>query len=292
MKNTVILLLSILLFGVSLNAQIETSNKNSTAATTGGETSTGRKAFRPTKTQITAAQEKLKAGGSYAGAADGKYNDDFRASLKKYQEANSLEKSGRLDEATLLKMGIELTDSQKGIEAPADPSKPKRTVFRANKDQITEAQKILKTNGTYAGEASGKYTDELRAAIKEFQGANNLKKSGSLNRATLEKMNVPLTEAQTAIPVNPNDLASNDSADGAKKRGAVFRANKEQIIEVQKMLKEKNLYAGAEDGKFSDDFRASIKAWQKLNNVKETGTLNKETLEKMGIRLTDKQAAM
>ena len=288
MKKTLILV-TILLLGMAINAQTETSVKNSNTSTT-ADTSTRKKAFRPTKTQITEAQTKLKTSGTYAGEADGKYNDDFRAGLKKYQEANGLEKSGTLNEVTLTKMGIALTDSQKGIETPADPSKPKRVVFRANKDQIMQAQKILKTNGSYTGAETGKYDDDFRAAIKEFQGGNGLKKSGSLNRATLEKMNITLTEAQTAIPVNPNDLAN--STGETKKRGAVFRATAEQITTVQQKLKAANLYSGVEDGKFNDDFRASIKVWQKQNGVKETGTLNKETLEKMGIQLTDRQKEM
>lgn len=291
MKRFLFFVITIALLSISLNAQTNSSNNNSASSTT--EKTTRKKAFRPTKTQITAAQEKLKSAGKYAGEADGKYNDDFRAGLKKYQEENALEKSGKLDEETLMKMGIELTDSQKGIETTtSDDAKPKRTVFRANKEQIMQAQKMLKTSGSYKGDEDGKYNDDLRASIKEFQGSNGLKKSGSLNRATLEKMNIELTEAQSAIPVNPNDLAGSSESSEPKKRGPVFRATNEQITMVQQKLKAANLYSGAEDGKFNDDFRAAIKAWQKANGVKETGTLNKETLEKMGVELTDKQKEM
>ncbi len=291
MKKSLNIIFTIILLCVSFNAQTTAGNK--TSETTPGD-SAKPKAFRPTKTQITEAQEKLKAAGSYAGAVDGKYNDDFRASLKKYQGENSLEKNGKLDEATIVKMGIMLTDSQKGESPESESTEPKakRVSFRANKSQITEAQKSLKTNGSYKGEETGKYNDDFRAAVKEFQGANGLKKSGSLNRATLEKMGIALTDAQSAIPANPNDLSTGTSTDEPKKRGPVFRASKEQIMEVQKMLKAKNLYSGEETGKLDDDTRAGIKSWQKENGVKETGTLNKETLEAMKIELTDKQKAM
>lgn len=249
-----------------------------------------KKAFRPVKAQITEAQTKLKSTGEYSGEADGKYNDDFRASLKTYQEANNLDKTGRLDEATLVKMDIELTDKQKGIET-ADTT-PKRKVFRPNKDQIMEVQKMLRESGSFEGEADGKYSKEFRAAIRDYQSANGLKRKGSLNRPTLEKMGIELTEAQMEIPVNPNDLASADDGEPEKKRGPVFRATKDQITQVQNKLKEAGLYSGETDGKFNDDFRAAIKEWQKTNDVKETGTLNKVTLEAMKIELTDKQKAM
>lgn len=288
MKKFIYVIFVSLLFGVLVNAQT-TPEK-----TSDNQTETGKKAFRPAKSQITKAQENLKAAGSYNGATDGVYNDDFRAALKKYQETNGIEKTGKLDQATLLKMGIELTDSQKGIEtADSSGTKTKRVSFRPTKDQISQVQKLLKSKGAYSGTETGKYDDDLRTAIRDFQSANGLKRSGSLNRATLEKMGIVLTESQTAIPVNQKDFASADDKSGeTKKRGAVFRATAEQITAVQEKLKAAKLYNGEIDGKFNDDFRDSIKEWQRANNVKVTGTLNKETLAAMGIELTDKQKEM
>jgi peptidoglycan hydrolase-like protein with peptidoglycan-binding domain len=290
MRNLILVIFASLLFGVFVNAQTETAPKKPTDT----QTETRKKSFRPTKSQITEAQEKLKSAGTYNGATDGKYNNDFRTSIKTYQETNNLEKNGKLDEETLLKMGIELTDSQKGIESPDSSSgKTKRTSFRPTKEQISQVQKMFKTKGTYSGTETGKYDDDLRAAIRDFQTANGLKRSGSLNRATLEKLGIVLTESQMAIPVNQDDFASADDKGGeTKKRGAVFRATAEQITEVQEKLKTAKLYSGESDGKFNDDFRQSIRDWQRANNVKVTGTLNKVTLIAMGIELTDKQKEM
>lgn len=293
MKKIILLLLvSLFVLAVNIVAQ-DTTDKDSTETT---DTKKPRKkAFRPTKTQITAAQTKLKDAGKYSGEVDGKYNDDFRASLKTYQEENGLEKSGNLDEATVTKMGIELTDSQKGIKTSDSSDKPKRVSFRVNKDQITEAQTKLKEAKLYNGEVDGKYNDDFRMAIREYQTANGLKRKGSLNRATLEKMNIELTEAQMAIPVNPDDIASeksdkSDSSDKPKK--SIFRASKEQIMQVQTMLKEKGLYNGEATGKLNPETRAAIREWQGQNNIEKTGTLNKVTLEAMKIELTDKQKEM
>jgi peptidoglycan hydrolase-like protein with peptidoglycan-binding domain len=72
----------------------------------------------------------------------------------------------------------------------------------------------------------------------------------------------------------------------------VFRARKEQITEVQKMLKDKQMYAGEATGKLDDATREGIRKFQTANGVKMTGTLNKETLEKMNITLTDRQKEM
>ncbi len=100
--------------------------------------------------------------------------------------------------------------------------KPKKQTFRSNKEQVMQAQKMLKIT------ESGKMDKDTKTAVKTFQGENGLRKSGSLNRATLEKMNIALTDQQKEIPVSPNSFAAaataSDKSRGEKKRGPVFRA--------------------------------------------------------------------
>ncbi len=71
-------------------------------------------------------------------------------------------------------------------------------IFRANKDQIKQAQAILKTRGFYAGEGTGKLDPDTRAGLKKYQAAESLKVTGTLNKVTLEKMGVTLTAKQKA----------------------------------------------------------------------------------------------
>lgn len=170
----------------------------------------------------------------------------------------------------------------------ATETKKRPPIFRATKEQITQVQKMLK------GTETGKMDDAFRSEIKKYQSGNGLKATGTLNRATLEKMGIELTDKQKEIPVSPNSLASADAdkPTATKKRGPVFRANKEQIIETQKKLKAGAMYDGEETGKLDDATRDGIKKFQTANGVKVTGTLNRETLEKMGIALTDKQKGM
>jgi len=187
-------------------------------------------------------------------------------------------------------------NAQTATPTPTSPAaadtKPKKQIFRANKEQISMAQKMLKEKNLYTGTETGKLDDATRTAIKGFQSTNGLKDTGTLNRATLEKMGIILTDAQKAIPVSPNSFADGtdkkDKADKPK-RAPVFRANKEQIMQAQKMLKTKGIYSGEETGKLDDATREGLKKFQADNALKVTGTLNQVTLEKMGIILTDKQ---
>ena len=72
-------------------------------------------------------------------------------------------------------------------------------VFRATKDQINQAQSILKQRGFYAGEQIGKLDDATRDGLRKYQQAEGLKVTGTLNKITLEKMNINLTEKQKTM---------------------------------------------------------------------------------------------
>ena len=159
----------------------------------------------------------------------------------------------------------------------------KKPIFRATKEQITQVQKMLKSAET------GKMDDVFRIEVKKYQSTNGLKETGTLNRATLEKMGIALTDKQKEIPVDPNSLASAETDKTTKKKAPVFRATKDQITAAQKLLKEKNLYTGEANGTLDPATRAALKVFQETNGMKGTGTLNAATLEKMGIALTDKQ---
>ena len=92
------------------------------------------------------------------------------------------------------------TTTATAAPASAKASARKRgPIFRANKDQIKQAQTILKQRGLYAGEVTGKLDADTRAALKKYQEAEGLKVTGTLNAVTLTKMSITLTDKQRAI---------------------------------------------------------------------------------------------
>ena len=181
-----------------------------------------------------------------------------------------------------LSINAQTTTTTQPQSSQTAETKLKRSVFRATKDQVMQAQKMLKVT------ESGKLSKEDKDAVKSYQSSNGLKSTGGLNRATLEKLGIALTDKQKEIPVSPNSFATTDKENSGekKKRGPVFKATKDQVNQAQKMLKV------SETGKLDDTTREALKTYQQANGVKSTGTLNKITLEKMGIALTDKQKEM
>ena len=197
------------------------------------------------------------------------------------------------------------TSTASTATAKSTSSTKRGPVFRPTKDQITQVQKMLVEKKLYTGQATGSYNDETRTGIKGFQKDNGLKQTGTLNRATLEKFGVELTESQKAIPVSQSSFASaetstskssstssssKNSSDSTPKK-TIFRATSDQIKAAQKLLKTGTLYTGEETGKLDTATRDGLKKYQDKNGLKVTGTLNQVTLEKMGIELTDAQKA-
>ena len=98
---------------------------------------------------------------------------------------------------------------------------------------------------------------------------------------------VSSSAAQDAKP--PAPPRGNPNAKSAAKRGPVFRSTRDQIKQAQVLLKARGFYSAPEDGKLNDDTRAALKKYQEAEKLKVTGTLNKATLERMGVTLTGTQ---
>ncbi len=204
-RKILILLSALFVFSIFAVAQAPTPTPAATKATT-----TKSATFRPTKDQIKQGQTLLIKEKLWTGEATGVYGES-RTAIKAYQKANGLDENGKFDRVTLDKMGIALTDSQKGIAStkPSKDTKPPKTTsatttdgpkrpapFTANKDQITALQKVLIAGKMFTGEANGDRSDALKDAVKKYQEANTLKVTGGINAAVLEKAGIALTDKQ------------------------------------------------------------------------------------------------
>lgn len=83
-------------------------------------------------------------------------------------------------------------------QANANARAPRKyaPIWRASKDQVKQAQSILKGRNFYSGDATGKLDDATREGLKKYQQAEGMKVTGTLNAATVEKMNIQMTDKQ------------------------------------------------------------------------------------------------
>ena len=116
MKTLPYLVLSLVLLpGITAMAQNNNGNMNTTASSTAKPKPKRGPIFRATADQIKQAQAILKDRGFYEGEQTGKLDAATRAGLRKYQKAEGLRVTGRLNKSLLEKMGIALTEKQKAM---------------------------------------------------------------------------------------------------------------------------------------------------------------------------------
>ena len=97
--------------------------------------------------------------------------------------------------------------------------------------------------------------------------------------------------ANTNADTNSNGATNGNKSTNAN-RSPIFRATADQIKQAQTILKQRGFYNGEQNGKLDTDTRAGLRKYQQAEGLKVTGTLNKVTLAKMGITLTEKQKTM
>ena len=102
---------------------------------------------------------------------------------------------------------------------------------------------------------------------------------------------VGLVSAQNSNATATTNKNQNKASMNAKRKPP-FRATADQVKQAQAILKQRSFYAGEQTGKLDDATRTGLKKYQEAERLKVTGTLNKVTLEKMAITLTDKQKTM
>ena len=84
----------------------------------------------PTPDRIREIQSALQREGAYQGAPTGKWDDSTVEAMKKYQDKNGLNPTGKIDALTLHKLGLGSDTAGKGAPVPAASSTnpPSRTL--------------------------------------------------------------------------------------------------------------------------------------------------------------------
>ncbi len=73
------------------------------------------------------------------------------------------------------------------------------------------------------------------------------------------------------------------SPDVKQEKSEKHMQNSDQVKKIQEALKSKGDDPGAIDGRMGRTTRAAIRTFQKSNGIKVTGTLDKETADKLGV---------
>jgi peptidoglycan hydrolase-like protein with peptidoglycan-binding domain len=132
-----------------------------------------------------------------------------------------------------------------------------------NADMVKKAQRVLTQQGFRTG-VDGMMGPRTQAAIRGFQKARNLEATGQLNRQTL-----------VALGLQPS--ASAGSTDPEPQYSA------QTVRSVQETLNHRGYKAGPVNGQMTQQTRTALRAFQKSENLEDSGRLNPGTLGALGV---------
>ncbi len=168
-------------------------------------------------------QQALNEGGYEAGNVDGRFGDSTISAVCNFQQAQGLEPTGALNPQTISALGVQVLgggqqagsggDQQLAQEAALDQGSP-LFVSPATVRQIEQA---LNNAGYDAGNIDGVWDDALGSSLANFQQAQGLEPTGTIDIRTISALNVSFggqggqgdqTLAQESSVASPEDCVS------------------------------------------------------------------------------------
>ena len=128
---------------------------------------------------------------------------------------------------------------------------------------VAQVQKTLNDRGFRTGGVDGRMGPQTQAALVNFQRAEKLQPTGKLDRPTLGALGV-------------------QKADGTPNTSQT-RYGPATIRKVQETLNARGFKAGPANGVLGESTRTALRAFQKSENFKITGSPNPRTLAALGI---------
>ena len=132
----------------------------------------------------TTLQQALADAGYYEGEVDGVYGPETVAAVEALQKANGLPQTGTLDKATEKALRSEL-EAKGGAAAQEDTA------------STAAVQQTLKLAGYWDGPVDGQWTDDLTAALEEFQKDLGVEVTGTVDAATIAAFEKALADASS-----------------------------------------------------------------------------------------------
>ncbi len=212
-----------------LPALASTSNSGSQSNSMSTHHMHSRSAF--SSSTVRSVQRQLKADGFYHGKIDGISGPKTRAAVRAYQRDNKLATTGRIDSATLRRLGVHARMGQAARSSQRmsqsygtsanrmnnssnmgmnNPNTFGNSANRVNspsanlpKDTIKAAQHELKQSGMYNGAINGNWDSATQTAVRDYQQKANLTVTGELDQPTLKALGVPTGNQSNPGSENP-----------------------------------------------------------------------------------------
>ena len=141
--------------------------------------------------------------------------------------------------------------------------------IRAMQDRLIELK-------YFSGESTGHFGDKTKTAVKNFQIANGLEATGIVNEETVAKL-------KSEDAVSKTEYLASVSSTSSNKNDVLMQVGSEgeEVMALQKLLISLGYATGEPSGRYGRVTQAAVMAFQKANQLKDTGSVDTATYELM-----------
>jgi peptidoglycan hydrolase-like protein with peptidoglycan-binding domain len=166
---------------------------------------------------------------------------------------------------------------------------------KLSRDEVRDLQRNLQGQGLYHGSIDGILGPDTIAAVGAFQQKQGLEVSGRLNEQTAQALGLELGEIQPVrgggeegkVKKEDKSKKSQQGAERTELRGQetiqLTDLNVEQRRMLQQKLKDQGFYKGDVNGQVTPETTVAIRDFQKSKNLPVQGTLDRKTIEALGM---------
>lgn len=203
-------------------------------------------------------QKKLKELGYFNESATGTFGSLTKEAVIAFQKANGLEADGVAGANTLRKIENSRTTT-------AEKQSTSGILEKGSEgNAVKSLQNSLKELGYFSGDVTGYYGSQTSAAVKSYQAAMGLTQDG-------------VAGADTLVKINQSSGSTNASSSSALKLGDTG----EEVMVLQRLLKNAGFYSGSIDGNFGDGTKDALLAYQKAAGLSADGVAGSKTIVKL-----------
>ena len=140
--------------------------------------------------------------------------------------------------------------------------------------EVLQLQQQLNALGYLTVEYNGEFNADTRSALESFQQANGLEVTGAADAATLDRLN-------SGEALSRQDYLTRFASAYAQMTPLETGAVSNDVLLMQRRLKEYGYYSGNPDGVFDETTRRAVESFQMVNGLEITGVADGSTLMRL-----------
>ena len=206
--------------------------------------------------------------GYFAGKSDGDFDQDTRAALESFQQANGLEATGKLDDETLALVNSgDAVSREAYLEIFAQRAANAEPLRQgSSSDEVKVVQSRLKSLGFFTGQADGVFGDATRQAVERFQMANGLEQTGEVDGPTQMRL---YAESPITWGGYLSEMSSSPGDTGLS------------VYALQRLLLDMGYFEGECTASYGELTQKAVEAFQAANGLEVTGQADTATWSKL-----------